>query len=456
MNSPSNALPPAGLKVPASSAAVSTIDNPAVSPVAADGVAHFTPARELDQKSFPHPPRQGSSQLPATIENVEHLLESYGVVSGYNVIKKKLSLKVPFQQGTPDNADQSAFTHIQSLAALNGLPIGTLNHLVATIGDRHPINPVAAWIQGRAWDRVNRLPDFYNTLKHQKDFSPDLKAILMYRWLLSAVAAALMPSGFKARGVLTLQGPQSIGKTSWIAALVPDQMLRESVVKLDHHLDAANKDSLLTALSHWVVEIGELDSSFKKDIARLKGFLTNDQDKLRRPYGAADSEYQRRTVFAATVNDSAFLVDTTGNTRWWTIPVTGVNFAHQIDMQQLFAQVAVDFQKGERWWLSREEEQQLEQFNACHRSVSVIAERITAGVDLDRCGDHRLPPLTATEVLMRLGVANPQNSQAKEAAAVLRLHLGESRRIRGRDTWRIAFQEPKPLLATEGDDADAY
>lgn len=81
----------------------------------------------------------------------------------------------------------------------------------------------------------------------------------------SAVAAALKPTGFKARGVLTLQGSQSIGKTSWISALMPDQVLREICIKLDHHLDASNKDSLITAVSHWIVEIGELDSSFKKD-----------------------------------------------------------------------------------------------------------------------------------------------------------------------------------------------
>lgn len=38
-------------------------------------------------------------------------------------------------------------------------------------------------------------------------------------------------------------------------------------------LDPGNKDSILGAIVHWLVEICELDSSFKKDVARLKGFL---------------------------------------------------------------------------------------------------------------------------------------------------------------------------------------
>jgi predicted P-loop ATPase len=117
---------------------------------------------------------------------------------------------------------------------------------------------------------IDRLQAFYDTLIHREDFPAPLKEVLLYRWLISAIAAVLKPSAFRARGVLTLQGPQSIGKTAWINSLVSDPLLREMVIKLDHHLDAGNKDSILTAVSHWIVEIGELDSSFKKDtIAEL-------------------------------------------------------------------------------------------------------------------------------------------------------------------------------------------
>ena len=75
------------------------------------------------------------------------------------------------------------------------------------------------------------------------------------------------------------------------------------------------------------------------DMARLKGVLTRDFDKVRRPYARAESEYQRRTVFFASVNKPNFLVDMTGNTRWWTIPVSKINYEHGIDMQQVFAQL---------------------------------------------------------------------------------------------------------------------
>ena len=234
------------------------------------------------------------------------------------------------------------------------------------------------------------------------------------------MAAALLPSGFKARGVLTLQGPQSIGKTSWISALIPDLVLRENVLKLDHHLDAGNKDSLITAIAHWIVEIGELDSSFKKDIARLKGFLTSDRDKVRRPYGRSNSEYPQRTVFCATVNDDNFLVDLTGNSRWWTIPVTAINYQHFIDMQQVFSQLATHLEDGMQWWLTPVEEALLELHNKKHRAVSVIRECISDALDLDRINESGLSAMTATQLLQSIDIKHPTNAQSKECAGILR------------------------------------
>lgn len=335
---------------------------------------------------------------------------------------------------------------------MNNIPVGQIPSFIEVIADKNQYNPVENWIKSKPWDRIDRIESICATLVHHTDYPEELKRQLIYRWLLSAVAAALKPSGFKARGVLTLQGPQSIGKTSWISALIPDLILREDVLKLDHHLDAGNKDSLLTAISHWIVEIGELDSSFKKDIARLKGFLTADRDKVRRPYGRSDSEYPRRTVFCATVNEHNFLVDSTGNSRWWTISVTSINFQHNIDMQQLFAQLAVDFNNGAQWWLTREEEELLESHNKQHRSISAIRERLIEILDLDRIGEDGLTAMTATQLLQKLDIKSPSNPQSKECASILRELLGDSKKIQGYNKWRIPFKGPNSKTYTSVDD----
>lgn len=394
-------------------------------------------AKRLDPASFPDSPRGRPGEMPATIPNVRHLLTSYGITVRYNVIKKKLLITLPGHGGTSDNADNTAMTQIISLAILNGMAFGQIPDYVEFLADRHPYNPVAEWILSKPWDGKDRLPAIFDTLTERAGFPAQLKRILVYKWLLSAVAAALKATGFKGRGVLTFQGPQGIGKTSWVISLVPDPILREMVVKVDHHLDAGNKDSILGAIIHWLVEIGELDSSFRKDIARLKGVLTSDSDKVRRPYARTESEYPRRTVFFATVNEENFLVDPTGNSRWWTLPLTAINYQHGIDMQQVFAQLAVDFEQGAQWWLTKDEEALLDSCNSEHRSISVIRERLMAMLDLSRKGQPGTGYMTSMEVLRKLGFESPKNSDAKEVTAVLREVLGPSKKINGSQKWRV-------------------
>jgi len=396
-------------------------------------------ALPLERETFPHQPFNGSTQLPATIPNIAHMLKKYGVKVRYNVIKKKTEILIPGQSGTLDNWDNVSTTRIISLAKLNGLASEQVPAYVEALADQNPYNPAAEWINSKPWDEKDRLPEIYATVSEPDDYPVYLKEILIYKWFLSAVAAVLMPSGFKNRGVLTFQGPQGIGKTRWIMSLVSDELLRETLVKVDHYFDGS-KDSVLGAVNHWLVEIGELDSSFKRDMARLKGVLTRDFDKVRRPYARAESEYQRRTVFFASVNKSNFLVDMTGNTRWWTIPVSKINYEHGIDMQQVFAQLAVDFHKGEQWWLNQHEEALLESCNRDHLNVSVIRERLMDVVDLELIGNSDNPAMKPIEVLEMLGYNNPTNPQCKECGGILREMFGDPKKINGDYKWRIPLK----------------
>lgn len=396
----------------------------------------------IDPESFPHVhyASNGAPKVLPTLQNCAHLLKAYGVAVQYNVISKKLDIIVPGAVGSPDNALNVAMSKILSLAALNRMSTSSLPGYVNTLGDANLINPVAEWILSTAWDGIDRIPQIMATLQTAQDYPEQLKRGIIYRWLLSAVAGVLTPTGFTARGVLTLQGPQGIGKTSWIRALVTIAHLRDTTVLLGHHLDAGNKDSIITAISHWIVELGELDSSFRKDVARLKSFITGSSDKVRRPYAMADSEYQRRTVFCATVNDPNFLVDSTGNTRWWTLPVTEINFNHDIDMQQLYAQLAIDLENGAEWWLDPEEEKLLAEQNRQHKSVNVIEEKLMAEFDLEIPADRR-PYMSAIEVLRRIGYDKPSNPQCRECGSVLREHYGAPKKINGIMKWRVPLHE---------------
>jgi len=392
----------------------------------------------LDAATFPDLQQSnGKISILQTIPNIEHMLRSYCISVRYCVIKKKISISIPGQVGCPDNAENVALTSLISLAKLNRIGIDQLKPYLANIADKNPVNPVADWISSKPWDGKDRLHELYDTLTVKDDFSIGFRNTLIRRWLLSAVAAALKPSGFRSRGVLTLQGPQSIGKTTWLMSLVSNEILRENTVLIDHLLDVGNKDSVMLATSHWLVELGELESSFKRDQAKLKGFITSNNDKVRAPYAHTHSEHPRRTVFFATVNDSQFLVDQTGNTRFWTIPVQAINYEHGINTQQLWAQVAHLYQdENEQWWLTPEEERLLESHNKKHRTVSAIREQIESSLNME-ASEEKWVKVNASGLLIELGYSKPTNPQAKECGAVLRELFGEPKKSQGVIRWNV-------------------
>ncbi len=417
-------------------------------PIAAPGGASAMPpstfqdrAKALDPAEFPHPPKGIGQPVMPTLENFQHMVKGYGVEVSYDVVKKRLVILIPGHEGTVDNHESVMLAVINSLATLNGMSIGQIPAMLIALGDRKLRNRVADWIMSKAWDGSDRLQKFCETIQERKGYPPSLKKILLRRWLLSAVAAVLKAHGFRCRGVLVLQGGQGLGKTAFISALVPDEALRDLVVLLGHHLDGASKDSMTTAITHWIVELGELDGTLKKDIARLKSFITADADKVRRPYGRADSEYQRRTVFCATVNANNFLVDETGNSRWWTIAVESINYEHDIDMQQLFAQMAVEFQAGEQWWLTKDEELELAEVNKSHRVVSMVRERVTEAINLDAPANAKTKALSAIKMLQEAGIEYPSNPQCKECASILREIYGEPKKVQGTYVWRVALAD---------------
>jgi hypothetical protein len=394
----------------------------------------------IEIASFPDQPARRADGPPSTIANVRHMLDANGVTVRYNIIRKRTEITVPWIFGTTENNDAVSMTHILSLASQYGMPTGLVPPIVEAIGDENSFNPAADWINSRPWDGEDRLPAFYNTITPRAEYPLELRDLLMRKWILSAAAAAVMPDGFRCRGVLTLQGSQGIGKTSWGLKLINDERLGKQLIKVDHHLDAGNKDSQLGAIDHLIVEVGELESSLKRDISRLKGFLTNGTDKIRRPYGKAAVETQRRTVFYATVNAADFLIDPTGNARFWTIACEYIDHDHDIDMQQVFAQCAVLLKDGEKWWLTGEEEVLLERQNSLHRSFSLIRDRLVTIIDPDAIGTKAM---TASEVLEAAGIDHPTNPQAKECASFLREWFGEPKRIQGRDRWRVPLR-PDP------------
>ncbi|WP_296720973.1 VapE domain-containing protein [Erythrobacter sp.] len=410
----------------------------------------------IDRAGYPDQPKSAQASIPPTLENFRYLVEASNIKVRFNVVKKRAEIDVPGLRIDRQNRDAVILSHLESLLIRNDMSPGPARQYVLVLADANPLDPFADWVNSKPWDGESRLRDICDTIVATDEYPVAFRDVLVRKWLLSIVAATFKPQGFRARGVLTLQGAQGLGKTSWIARLVTPPELCEDVVKLGHSWDGGSKDARLAALRHRIVELGELEGSFRREMAGLKAFITETDDKIRPPYARVEAEYRRSTIFAASVNDRQFLLDTTGNSRFWTIPVQRIDYQHGIDMQQVFAELKAAYERGDQWWLTGSEEEQLAKVNQEHRLMSAIEAKITEALDLDRIGQDGLPRLTATEVLKLLGVERPTNGQSKEANVALRAALGEPKKVKGYYRWRVPWRREEPSAQAYNPAQDIY
>lgn len=342
---------------------------------------------QLEIDSFPHVRSSGDS-VKATSENLEHLMESYGIEASYDVISKKKGLTFP--EGYQECADLEAnakLESLKSLCALNNAP-STLVDRLAPIFSKNETNPVIEFIEKIEWDGVDRISQLIDSIE-VKSHSKELLPIVIRKWFIQCVAAAdgavQTPNKLakpKYENVLVLVGGQGVKKTNFYNALIPSEL--KQYFMDGAHLDPKDKDSVTYCIKKWVVELGEIDVTFRKaDIAALKAFLSRREDTLRLPYDASPSEYQRRTSFGASVNDEQFLADTTGNRRYWPIAVTGFKEV-DIDMSQLWAQVWVLYLSGEQWWPDAEMDALLLKVHSEHMQNNPLEDALADRFDLSK------------------------------------------------------------------------
>ena len=370
-----------------------------------------------------------------TVENLIAICDAENIVIRYNVIKKTVEILHPGLITTLDNASEVSLARLKSLCHEKGMGTRSLLNFVTAIADMNPYNAVTTWVESTPWDGVSRLQDFYDTLVTGPDFCKDLKATIMRKWAVSAIKAVFDPEGITARGVLVVQGNQYIGKTRWINSLAPRDL---EVIQTGKDLHLNDKDSKIQAIESWITELGELDATFRKsEMAALKAFITQDVDKIRRPYAVGTSTYRRRTVFYASVNDEQFLFDKTGNSRFWVIPVLKAVHDHDIDTQQFWAEVLDLYRSGEKHYLEVDEMLRLEHSNEDATVMSGPEELILEVYDWDDPKPETWRRLSTMGVMQELGL--PVNSQRDKnlVAGILKKISPYSSKIKGLTKYTV-------------------
>jgi len=216
-------------------------------------------------------------------------------------------------------------------------------------------NPVIEFIgESQEWDKTPRIDTLLIDYLGAED--TELNRAITRKCFVAAVARAINP-GCKFDYCLVLQGDQGIGKSTFISVMAGNWLGSLS-------LSAGAKEQCETLTASWIVEIPELKGMRQADTDAIKDLISRQSDDYRAAYARKRTKNPRHCIFIASTNDNNFLKDTTGNRRFWVVPIKGNGspgkwFRQLVEARaQIWREARYYFEQGETLCLSEELEAQ--------------------------------------------------------------------------------------------------
>lgn len=313
---------------------------------------------EDNEDAFEERPTRKKATEKLGLSDVVKWLADNNVTVRYNRMTHMEEYK-----GLPDDIEAGALPSVlpniiydslkDDFTSVNETQISSsLSTIAASI--RNQYHPALDYLNSLpAWDGVDRFAELWEMMRINAPTADNLfSQALIKAWMRQSVA--ILHNGedgvyFGCLGVLTLSGGQRIGKTNLLRALA----MRPEFFGESQRLSNNDKDTERRCLGYWIPELGELDCTFKSDIGYLKGFITRHQDAYRLPYARRDTSHPRLSSLAATVNGDQYLVDPTGNSRFWTVPLRermDIAGILAYDFTKLWAQTIAEIKASGKPW----------------------------------------------------------------------------------------------------------
>ena len=266
------------------------------------------------------------------------------------------------------------------------------------------VHPIRDYISGLAgWDGQDRVSELAAHLtaepvvqgQTQQDAQQDL-AWALHKWLVAMVVGWLSDTEANHQ-IFTLIGEQGIYKTTFFRYLLPPP-LRDYFWENTRNSFSTNDDKLATT-ENCLVEIEEVEAVEGHDMSDMKGLVTSQTIKARRPYAPFRSAKVRLASFCASGNQQRFLTDMSGNRRWLCFRVTRIDNPRlwQMDYPQLYAQLRQEYNDGFQYYFDKKDERRVERLNEPFRVISVEEQLIASRLRKPR--GHETPQLKSSSMI---------------------------------------------------------
>ena len=212
---------------------------------------------------------------------------------------------------------------------------------------RDEFHPVVDYLNSLTWDGTPRLDGWLTTYLQADptEYTRHVGTIM-----LTAAVRRVRRPGCKFDEMVVLESEQGKAKSSALAVLA----VREEWFSDDLPLSANTQLVIERTQGRWMIEAGELSGMSRKGVDQLKAFLSRRNDCARMAYGRLTHDAPRHFIVVGTTNDDKYLIDSTGNRRFWPVRVGDIDLdALTQDRDQLWAEAAARETAGESIRLDR-------------------------------------------------------------------------------------------------------
>ena len=270
------------------------------------------------------------------------------------------------------------------------------------------------------WDGVDRVLALARRVSENPLWEKEFRI-----WMLGMTAQWMGIMGDHANSVapLLISTEQGYLKSTFCKSLLPSVLQRYYMDKVDL-TSQGNVERRLAEMG--LLNLDEFDKFSPAKMPLLKNLMQMASLSLCKAYQKNYRSLPRIASFIGTSNRKDLLTDPTGSRRFICVVVEHPIDCKAIEYEQLYAQLKEEVLSGERYWFTKEEEQELQRNNlsfyrqgpvedvlrSCYRSVEKGEEcELLSAADIFQCLKKKNPaamrganPASLAQILVTVGI----------------------------------------------------
>lgn len=228
--------------------------------------------------------------------------------------------------------------------------------------EKNRFHPILDKFKTFHWDNQNRVETVFIDYANAED-NKYIREVT--KLLFVAAVRRLKQPGCKFDIMVILEGEQGSSKSTFFDTM----SMNSDWFTDDFSFDLDSKCAMEQTKGKWIVEAGDLVGLNKREVNKVKSYLSRKIDISRMAYGRIVTERPRQFIIVGTTNDSVYLRDYTGNRRFYPVKTGKMNYKDlKENIEQIWAE-AIELEKtyGENLWnedifklAAKEQEKRLE------------------------------------------------------------------------------------------------